>query len=141
MNTPIQSLFVYGTNPAVVAPDANKVRKGLEREDLFTVVHELFITETAMYADIVLPATSAFENIDFYTSYWHHYIHLHEPVIHPFGESKSNTDVFRMLAKAMEFDEPEFKDNDEELIKQSLIQTNNPSLKHVTYEKLKKKGI
>ncbi|UGB28949.1 molybdopterin-containing oxidoreductase family protein [Metabacillus sp. B2-18] len=139
LNTPIQSLFVYGTNPAVVAPDANKVRKGLEREDLFTVVHELFITETAMYADIVLPATSAFENIDFYTSYWHHYIHLHEPVIHPFGESKSNTDVFRMLAKAMEFDEPEFKDNDEELIKQSLIQTNNPSLKHVTYEKLKKK--
>ncbi|MFD2214583.1 molybdopterin-containing oxidoreductase family protein [Metabacillus endolithicus] len=139
LNTPIQSLFVYGTNPAVVAPDANKVRKGLEREDLFTVVHELFITETAMYADIVLPATSAFENIDFYTSYWHHYIHLHEPVIHPFGESKSNTDVFRMLAEAMEFEEREFKDNDEQLIKQSLIQTNNPFLQHVTYEKLKKK--
>ncbi|MCM3410460.1 molybdopterin-containing oxidoreductase family protein [Metabacillus litoralis] len=138
MNSPVQSLFVYGTNPAVVAPDVNKVRKGLEREDLFTVVHDLFITETAMYADIVLPATSAFENIDFYTSYWHHYIHLQEPVIRPIGESKSNTDVFRMLAKAMEFDESDFKDDDVELIKQSLNQTNNPYLEHVTYEKLKK---
>lgn len=138
LNSPIQSLFVYGTNPAVVAPDVNKVRKGLEREDLFTVVHDLFITETAMYADIVLPATSAFENLDFYTSYWHHYIHLHEPIIRPIGESKSNTDVFRMLAIAMEFGESNFKDDDVELIKQSLNQTNNPYLEHVTYEKLKK---
>ncbi len=84
---PIRSLFIYGTNPAVVAPEANKVRQGLLREDLFTVVHDLFLTETAAYADIVLPATSAFENTDFYTSYWHHYIQLQQPVIERYGKA------------------------------------------------------
>ncbi|HZH60838.1 MAG TPA: molybdopterin oxidoreductase family protein [Metabacillus sp.] len=136
---PIRSLFVYGSNPAIVAPEAAKVREGLARDDLFTVVHDLFLTETAMYADLVLPATSSFENTDFYTSYWHHYIHLHEPVIHPYGESKSNTEVFRLLAKAMDFNEPEFKDSDEELVEQALSGTSNHYLEHVTYDVLKKK--
>ncbi|MGC4376591.1 molybdopterin oxidoreductase family protein [Fictibacillus sp. Mic-4] len=138
MEKPIRSLFVYNSNPAVVAPEANKVREGLAREDLFTIVHDLFITETAMYADIVLPATSAFENTDFYTSYWHHYIHLHEPVIAPYGESKSNTEVFRLLAEAMGFDEQAFKDSDEELISQALSGSDNPHLAGITYEELKK---
>ena len=109
LEQPIRSLYVYSCNPAVVAPNGNKVRKGLEREDLFTVVHDLFLTETAKYADIVLPATSAFENTDFYTSYWHHYIQIQQPVIEKYGESKSNVDVFRLLAEAMGFDEPTFK--------------------------------
>ncbi|WP_026679455.1 molybdopterin-containing oxidoreductase family protein [Fictibacillus gelatini] len=138
MEKPIRSLFVYNSNPAVVAPEANKVRKGLAREDLFTIVHDLFITETAMYADIVLPATSAFENTDFYTSYWHHYIHLHEPVIAPIGESKSNTEVFRLLAEAMGFDEQAFKDSDEELISQALSGSDNPHLAGISYEELRK---
>ncbi|MGM0875670.1 MAG: molybdopterin-containing oxidoreductase family protein [Bacillota bacterium] len=135
---PIRSLFVYSSNPAIVTPDASKVREGLVRQDLFTVVHDLFLTETAMFADIILPATSAFENTDFYTSYWHNYIHLQEPVISPYGESKSNTEVFRLLAQAMGFDEQAFKDSDEELINQALSGQVNPYLVDVSYGQLKK---
>ncbi|KMY52956.1 oxidoreductase [Bacillus sp. FJAT-27231] len=139
LEKPIRSLFIYNTNPAVVAPEANKVRDGLAREDLFTVVHDLFLTETAMFADIVLPATSAFENTDFYTSSWHNYLHLHEPVIAPYGESKSNPDVFRLLAEALGFDEQEFKDTDEQLIEQALSHVSNPYFPVVTYEELRNK--
>ena len=106
----------------------NKVRAGLAREDLFTVVHDLFLTETAMFADIVLPAKSAFEITDFFTSYWHNYIQLQEPVIPPFGESKSNTEVFRLLAQGMGFDEQALQDSDIELINQALKGAENPYL-------------
>ncbi|VEF49028.1 molybdopterin cofactor oxido-reductase [Bacillus freudenreichii] len=136
---PVRSLFVYGCNPAVVTPNAGKVREGLAREDLFTVVHDLFLTETAKYADIVLPATSAFENTDIYTSYWHHYLHLQEPVIPAYGESKSNTDVFRLLAEAMGFDEPELKESDEELIEQALSEVANPYFPEINLDQLKEK--
>ncbi|GIN20917.1 MAG TPA: molybdopterin oxidoreductase family protein [Bacillus bacterium] len=135
---PIRSLFVYCSNPAVVAPNAGKVREGLEREDLFTVVHDLFLTETAKYADIVLPATSSYENMDFYTSYWHQYIHMQEPVIAPYGESRSNSDVFRLLAEAMGFDEQELKDSDEELIEQAITDVANPHFPDIDLERLKK---
>jgi anaerobic selenocysteine-containing dehydrogenase len=138
LEPPVKSLYVYGTNPAVVAPAANKVRSGLEREDLFTVVHDLFLTETAKYADIVLPATSSFENTDFYTSYWHHYIQLQQPVIEPYEESKSNTDVFRLLAKGMGFAEAPFDETDAELIEQSLTNPMNPYIEEITYESLTK---
>ena len=111
LEQPIKSLYVYSSNPAVVAPNGNKVRKGLEREDLFTVVHDLFLTETAKYADIILPATSSYENTDFYASYWHHYMQIQQPVIEPYGESKSNVDVFKLLAKEMGYDEPSFPRN------------------------------
>lgn len=135
---PIRSLFVYCSNPAIVAPNAGKVREGLEREDLFTVVHDLFLTETAKYADIVLPATSSYENMDFYTSYWHQYIHMQEPVIAPYGESRSNSDVFRLLAEAMGFDEQELKDSDEELIEQAITDVANPHFPDIDLERLKK---
>ncbi|MGD6962407.1 molybdopterin-containing oxidoreductase family protein [Fictibacillus phosphorivorans] len=139
IDPPIKSLFVYGTNPAVVAPAGNKVRKGLEREDLFTVVHDLFLTETALYADIVLPATSSFENTDFYTSYWHHYIQLQQPVIEAYGESKSNVEVFRLLAKGMDFTENAFDDTEEELIDQALDSTENPYIHRINFDVLDKK--
>lgn len=135
----IKSMFVYGSNPAVVAPEANKVKMGLEREDLFLVVHDLFLTETAAYADIVLPAASAFENTDFYTSYWHHYLHLQEPVVEAYGESKSNVEVFRLLAEGMGFTEQAFKDSDEEMIDQALNNPQNPYMDKITFQDLKKK--
>jgi anaerobic selenocysteine-containing dehydrogenase len=136
---PVKSLFIYGTNPAVVAPEGNKVRQGLEREDLFTVVHDLFLTETAKYADIVLPATSSFENTDIYTSYWHHYVQLQQPVIEPYGESKSNVEVFRLLAKGMGFTESVFEDSEADMIAQTLYNQNNPYLQGINYQSLAEK--
>ncbi|MDF2855563.1 MAG: oxidoreductase, partial [Neobacillus sp.] len=133
---PVKSLFIYGTNPAVVAPEGNKVRQGLEREDLFTVVHDLFLTETAKYADIVLPATSSFENTDIYTSYWHHYVQLQQPIIEPYGESKSNVEVFRLLAKGMDFTESVFEDSEADMIAQTLYNQNNPYLQGINYQSL-----
>jgi anaerobic selenocysteine-containing dehydrogenase len=135
----IRSLYVYNSNPALVAPHSNKVRQGLEREDLFTVVHDLFLTETAMYADIVLPATSSFENTDLYRSYWHHYYQIQQPVIEPYSESKSNVDVFRLLARGMGFEEQAFQDTEVDMIRQALDNPNNPSLDGVTYEILVEK--
>jgi anaerobic selenocysteine-containing dehydrogenase len=139
LDPPIRSLYVYNSNPAVVAPHANKVRQGLEREDLFTVVHDLFLTETAMYADIVLPATSSFENTDFYRSYWHHYVQIQQPVIEPYAESKSNVEVFRLLSRAMEFEEQALQDTEEAMIRQALDNPNNPFLDGITYEALMEK--
>ena len=134
---PIRSLFVYNSNPAIIAPEGNKVRRGLAREDLFTVVHDLFLTETALYADLILPATSSFENTDVYTSYWHHYVHMQEPAIAPYGESKSNPEVFRLLAKQFGFTESCFLQSDEEIIKEALDYPENDYIANITYEKLK----
>ncbi|OXB91566.1 molybdopterin oxidoreductase family protein [Parageobacillus galactosidasius] len=139
LDPPIKSLFVYGTNPAVVAPNSNKVRKGLAREDLFVVVHDLFLTETAKYADIVLPATSSFENTDLYTSYWHHYVQIQQPVIERYGESKSNVEVFQLLAKKMGFKDPCLYETEAEMISQALDNPNNPYLEGIDYETLIKK--
>ncbi|WP_102346213.1 molybdopterin-containing oxidoreductase family protein [Bacillus sp. Marseille-P3661] len=136
LDPPIKAMYVYNSNPAVVAPDGNKVNAGLEREDLFLVVHDMFMTETAKFADIVLPATSSYENNDFYTSYWHHYIQIQQPIIEPFGESVSNTDVFRLLAEGMGFHETEFKVTDKELIAEALEQTDNPYLEGITVKDL-----
>ncbi|PEQ87260.1 oxidoreductase [Bacillus sp. AFS006103] len=136
LDPPVKSLYVYGSNPAVVAPESNKVRNGLAREDLFTVVHDLFLTETAKYADIVLPATSSFENTDIYTSYWHHYIQLQQPVIEPYVESKSNLDVFKLLAKGMGFAEWVFEETEAEMITQALNNPRNLYLDGINYEAL-----
>ncbi|SMF15167.1 Anaerobic selenocysteine-containing dehydrogenase [Paenibacillus barengoltzii] len=137
LDPPIRALYVYCSNPAVVAPDTGKVEQGLLREDLFTVVHDLFLTDTTKYADIVLPATSSFENTDLYGSYWHHYIQLQEPVIAPQGESKSNVETFKLLAAAMGFDDDAFRDTEEDMIRQALDFKHNPYLEGVTLEKLK----
>ncbi|WP_395694664.1 molybdopterin-dependent oxidoreductase [Piscinibacter sp.] len=111
----IEALIVYNSNPVAVAPESPKVVKGFAREDLFTVVLEQFLTDTADHADIVLPATTQLEHLDVHTSYGHTYALINQPAIAPLGEAKPNTQVFRELAAAMGFDEPCFRDDDETL--------------------------
>ena len=111
----IEALIVYNSNPVAVAPESPKVVKGFAREDLFTVVLEQFLTDTADHADIVLPATTQLEHLDVHTSYGHTYALINQPAIAPLGEAKPNTQVFRELAAAMGFDEPCFRDEDETL--------------------------
>jgi anaerobic selenocysteine-containing dehydrogenase len=116
----VECLFVYASNPAAVAPDQEAVLRGLAREDLFTVVHELFMTDTARYADVLLPATSQLEQLDIHKSYGHVDVSFNEPSIAPLGEAVPNTELFRRLAARMGFDEPCFSDDDETLARQAF---------------------
>jgi anaerobic selenocysteine-containing dehydrogenase len=117
---PVRALVVYNSNPAAVAPDLGTVRRGLAREDLFTVVLEHFQTDTADWADIVLPATTQLEHWDVHLAYGHLYATLNRPAIAPIGESKPNTEIFRLLARRMGLDHPALADDDLTLIRQSL---------------------
>jgi anaerobic selenocysteine-containing dehydrogenase len=117
---PVKALFVYNSNPAAVCPDQSRVLSGLAREDLFTVVHDQFQTDTADYADIVLPATSQLEHFDIHSSYGHLYVQANNPAIAPPGEAKPNTEVFRLLGRAMGFEAELFAESDEELAARSL---------------------
>ncbi|WP_374367427.1 molybdopterin-dependent oxidoreductase [Piscinibacter sp.] len=111
----IEALIVYNSNPVAVAPESPKVVQGFARDDLFTVVLEQFLTDTADHADIVLPATTQLEHLDVHTSYGHTYALINQPAIAPLGEAKPNTQIFRELAAAMGFDEPCLRDEDETL--------------------------
>jgi len=133
---PVKGLFVYNSNPAAVAPDQSKVIEGLKREDLFTVVHEQVSTDTALFADILLPAPTVFEDCDLYSAYGHLYLQLNEPAVAPLGEAKANVEVFRMLARRMGFSDPCFEDSTEELIRQALA-SDHEHLRGISYERLK----
>jgi anaerobic selenocysteine-containing dehydrogenase len=111
----VEAVIVYNSNPLAVAPDSDKVMRGFLREDLFTVVLEQFQTDTADYADIVLPATTQLEHIDAHTSYGHLYMMANNAAIAPLGEAKPNTEIFRLLAAKMGFDDDCFKDSDDQL--------------------------
>lgn len=110
---PIQAVYVYNSNPLAIAPDTRRVRAGFAREDLFCVVHELFQTDTADYADILLPATSQLEHRDLHKAYGHVYAIDNQPAIAPLGEAKSNSEVFRLLAARMGFDDLPLRDSDD----------------------------
>ncbi len=112
---PIRAIYVYNSNPVAVAPDNRRVREGFAREDLFCVVHELFQTDTADYADILLPATSQLEHRDLHKSYGHFYAVANRPAIAPLGKAKPNTEVFRLLAARLGFTEPELFESDDEI--------------------------
>ena len=116
----VQALIVYNSNPVAIAPDSPQVVKGFARDDLFTVVLEHFKTDTADYADYVLPATTQLEHWDIHASYGHTDVLLNLPAIAPHGEARTNTDVFRALAQRMGFDEPCFSDTDEDLCTQAF---------------------
>jgi anaerobic selenocysteine-containing dehydrogenase len=124
LDPPVKSLYVFHSNPAAIAPDQNAVIRGLERDDLFTVVHERFMTDTARYADIVLPATSSLEHSDLYRCYGSYHAQRCPAAISPVGEAKSNRDVFALLAEGMGWDEPFFRLTADELIELLLIEEN-----------------
>jgi anaerobic selenocysteine-containing dehydrogenase len=109
----IEALVVYNSNPVAVAPESRKVVQGFAREDLFTVVLEHFMTDTADHADIVLPATTQLEHWDTHGSYGHTYALINQPAIPPLGQARSNAQIFRDLAARLGFDEPCFADSDE----------------------------
>ncbi|HEX6706264.1 MAG TPA: molybdopterin oxidoreductase family protein [Albitalea sp.] len=111
----IEALVVYNSNPVAVAPESPKVVQGFAREDLFTVVLEQFMTDTADHADYVLPVTTQLEHLDVHTSYGHSYALVNEPAIAALGEARPNTAVFRELARRMGFDDPCFADSDEDM--------------------------
>jgi anaerobic selenocysteine-containing dehydrogenase len=116
----VQAMFVYNSNPAAVAPDQAQVLKGMAREDLFTVVHEQFFTDTADYADYLLPATTFLEHKDVQGAYGHYYVQISNPAIAPLGESRPNVWLFSELAQRMGFSESCFRDTPEDLIAQTL---------------------
>ncbi|MDT4898241.1 MAG: hypothetical protein QOH25_3318, partial [Acidobacteriota bacterium] len=139
VDPPVRALYVYNSNPAAVAPDQRKVLEGFKREDLFTVVHEQFMTDTTDYADIVLPATTQLEHFDLHKAYGHLYLVINERAIEPLHEAKSNSEVFRQLAARMGFEEECFKDSDEEIARQA-ISTDHPALRGITLEGLREHG-
>ncbi len=134
---PVMAIYVYNCNPAAVAPDGDRVRRGLLRDDLFTVVHEQFPTDTVDYADLVLPATTQIEHVDVHGSYGHHYVMYNEPAVAPPGECRSNNDVFRALAGRMGF-EPELFPDDDRLIAEAL--DGGPAVAGITLERLKRES-
>lgn len=117
---PIGAIFVYNSNPVAVAPESAKVVRGFGRNDLFCVVHDLFVTDTADFADVVLPATSQLEHFDIHHSYGHLYLQVNHPSIAPLGEAVSNTELFRRLAARIGFDEPCFRESDEAMARCAL---------------------
>ncbi len=116
----IEALVVYNSNPVAVAPQSGQVVRGFAREDLFTVVLEHFRTDTADYADYILPATTQLEHWDIHTTYGHTDVLLNRPAIAPVGQVRTNTDIFRTLAARMGFDEPCFAETDEQLCRMAM---------------------
>ena len=136
---PVRALVVYNSNPAAVAPDRSAVLEGLARRDLFTVVLEHFQTDTADWADIVLPATTQLEHWDLHLAYGHHYVALNQPSIAPVGEAKPNSEIFRLIAARMGLDHPVLRDDDQTLIRQAL-EGGGRNLEGVTFDALVERG-
>ena len=139
VDPPIELLFVHNSNPATILPDQNRVVAGLERNDLFTVVVEQFVTDTARYADIVLPATTQVEHLDLAHAWGHLYVSLNQPAIEPRGEALPNTEIARRLATALGLDDPSLHESDEQLVR-GVLAHDHPFLEGVTYERLAEQG-
>jgi anaerobic selenocysteine-containing dehydrogenase len=133
---PVKALHVYHSNPAVVAPDSSQVLRGLAREDLFTVVHEIVMSETARFADLVLPSATSMEATDLYRSYGHYYLQMAHPVIAPVGEARSTLAIFQDLARRFGFKEPCFSRTESEII-EDLLASESPYLSGMTLDRLK----
>ncbi|MBN1677128.1 MAG: molybdopterin-dependent oxidoreductase [Candidatus Thermoplasmatota archaeon] len=134
----IKMMFVYNSNPLATLPNQPLVRRGMASEKLFTVVHDLFMTDTADYADIVLPATSTFEHLDLHASYFHQFLTINEKAIEPLGEAKSNSDLFRALAATMGLTTKELFEDDEKIARTLVSKSKSVD---GTFQGLKKKGF
>ena len=137
---PIRAIYVYNSNPVAVAPESTKVAAGFAREDLFCVVHEIFQTDTADYADILLPATTQLEQVDIHLSYGHLDVLANNRSIAPLGEAKPNTEVFRLLAQRMGFAESCFADSDDDIARQAF-KKDHPRAAGIAWDELKGQGF
>jgi anaerobic selenocysteine-containing dehydrogenase len=135
LDPPVKALVVYNSNPAAIAPASARVAQGLARQDLFTVVLDHFHTDTAGYADFILPATTFLEHTDLYFAYGHYWIQLARPALPPYAESRPNSEIFRALARRMGFTDPCFDDSPEDIIRQTLA-SGHPFLEDVSLERL-----
>jgi anaerobic selenocysteine-containing dehydrogenase len=136
---PVKAVIAYNNNPVAVCPDSEKVLAGFRREDLFCVVMDSFITDTADYADLVLPATTQLEHYDVHKSYGHLYVLANNPAIAPVGESLPNSEVFRRLAARMGFDDACFRDSDEDICRTALNSA-SPRMRGIGWERVKESG-
>jgi len=139
LDPPIMGLYIYNTNPVSQAPETNKIVQGLSREDLFFATAEHFVTDTAAYADIIFPATMAGEHDDMMFSWGHFYLTINEKAIEPRGEAKSNAEIFRLLAAAFGFDDPQFKMGDMELA-EHYIKWDAPQMDGINMEYFRRHG-
>ncbi|MFX1673376.1 molybdopterin oxidoreductase family protein [Paraburkholderia sp. A2WS-5] len=135
----IEAIVVYNSNPVAVAPDSTKVAAGFAREDLFTIVLEQFQTDTADYADLLLPATTQLEHLDIHKSYGHTYVMANLPAIAPVGEARPNTEIFRSIARAMGLSEPALFESDEEVAARAF-DWSDPALAGANWARLKQDG-
>jgi len=141
----VHAILVYNSNAVAVAPNQNTVRRGFERPDLFTVVHEQFLTDTTDYADYILPATTFLEHDDIQGAYGHYFVQRSHQAIQPLGEARSNVWLFSQLARRMGFQERCFQDTPEEIIRQALRpgesgHSRNPGMEHITAALLDEQG-
>jgi anaerobic selenocysteine-containing dehydrogenase len=132
---PVKAMVVYNSNPGAIAPNQTAVRRGLRRDDLFTVVLEQFQTDTADHADILLPATTFLEHTDLYLAYGHYHLQLARPALPAPGECKSNVEIFRLLAQRMGFEEACFAESEDDMLR-TLLDTPHPFLAGITLERL-----
>jgi anaerobic selenocysteine-containing dehydrogenase len=132
---PVKAIIVYNSNPASIAPNQNLVLKGMRREDLFTVVLEQFQNDTADHADILLPVTTFLEHTDLYLAYGHYYLQLARPALPAPGETKSNVEIFRLLAERMGFPDACFRDSEDDMVR-TLLASDHPFVKGITLEQL-----
>lgn len=136
---PVEAIVVYNANPVAVAPDSNRVIAGFEREDLFTVVLEHFRTDTADYADILLPATTQLEHFDLHKTYGHRYVVANNPAIAPVGQSLPNSEIFRRIARAIGFDDEALAASDES-IAADAVRWDDPALGGASLAEIRRKG-
>jgi len=134
---PVKALVVYNSNPASIAPNQNLVLDGMRRDDLFTVVLEQFQNDTADHADILLPSTTFLEHTDLYLAYGHYHLQLARPVLPAPGETKSNVEIFRLLAARMGFDDACFADSEDDMLR-TLLRSDHPFLQGITLDRLER---